>query len=265
MKKLHFGKILLAGAFALSSMFAFSTAAQAEMSYNVGIHSKYLLRGIFEENSGAAIQGGADYSHDSGFYAGWWFSSLGYSYEKNGTDGSGSTNTDQDGKTNTSGFENDFYAGWSHEFKNGLGLSVGGIQYVYVNVDESDLLEAVATVSYADFYVGFQRLLTDGWWGNSGDTYWKAGYSFALPQDIGLALDYGYYTYEKSDNAQLGGKTASNQVTTSSSGFRHFNVTASKPLGKSGAEVYIQYTFAGEDRTKTDYNDSMVAGITYGF
>jgi len=74
-----------------------------------------------------------------------------------------------------------------------------------------------------------------------------------------LSLDLGYYTYDNTDNSKLG------TATSSTSGFRHLNVTASKPIGKTGADAYVQYTFAGEDRAGVEYNDSMVVGITYGF
>lgn len=248
MKKLNLASIAMASSIAFGGMFG-ATAAQADVSYNIGVHSKYLLRGIFEENAGAAVQGGVDWSSDnSGLYAGWWFSSLGYSYEANA-----------DSKTDEKGFENDLYLGYAGTTSGGIGWDVSLLQYVYSNVDDSNLLEFVGKLTYSDFYVGAQYLLVDGWWGNAGDIYWKAGWSTSLPQNITLSLDFGYYTYENGDNSKLGSTTAS------SSGFRHLNVTASRPIGKTGADVYVQYTFAGEDRTGKEYNDSMVAGITYGF
>jgi len=263
--KLNLTAAAMAATVAIGGSFAAPQTAQAEVSYNIGIHSKYLLRGIFDENDNTAVQGGVDWSNDEGWYAGWWFSNLGYFYESNGVDGSGALNTNVGSDTNTQGFENDFYGGYSGKFGKGFGYDVGFIQYLYINVDDSDLLEATGTLTYSDFYVGFQYLLNDGFWGNSGDIYWKAGWATTVASDIGLALDLGYYTYNDSDNSDLGGKTAGNQVTTNDSGFRHLNVTATKPIGKTGAEAYVQYTFAGEDRAGTDYTDSMVVGITYGF
>ncbi len=246
--KLNLTAVAMAATVAMGSSFVAPQTAQAEVSYNVGIHSKYLLRGIFEENTGTAIQGGVDWTHEDGWYAGWWFSNLSYSYE-----------APADNKTNTNGFENDFYGGYSGSFGKGFGYDVGFIQYFYINVDDSNLLEATGTLTFKDFYVGAQYLLTDGWWGNSGDIYWKAGWSTTVASDIGLAVDYSYYTYDTSDNSELG------TATSSSGGFRYLNVTASKPIGKTGAEAYVQYTFAGEDRAGVDYNDSMVVGVTYGF
>ncbi|MGD8783616.1 MAG: TorF family putative porin [Thioalkalispiraceae bacterium] len=246
LKKLNLTAAALAVSVAMGSSLATTESAQAEMSYNIGVHSKYLLRGIFEENTGTAVQGGADYS-DGGFYAGWWFSSLSYNYE-----------APADTKTDVTGFENDFYAGYAGSITDTIGYDVGLIQYVYVNVDDSDLLEATGTMTFGDFYVGLQYLLSDGWWGNAGDIYWKAGWGTEVGGGVNLALDYGYYTYEDDDNSELG------TATTSTSGFRHLNVTASKEVMK-GVDAYVQYTFAGEDRAGVEYNDSMVAGITYGF
>jgi len=222
-------------------------AVNADVSGNIGVHSKYLLRGIFEENSGTAVQGGIDYSNESGFYAGWWASNLGYTYEAT-----------PDSKADETGFENDFYAGFAGE-AGSVGYDIGLIQYMYINVDDSDLTELTATATIGDGYIGMQYLLTDGWWGNAGDIYWKAGYSFAMPKDFGLAFDLGYYTYNDDDNSDLGG------ATTSTSGFRHMNVTLTHPVGTTGAEMYVQYTFAGEDRAAIEYNNSMVLGVTYGF
>ena len=43
-------------------------------SANVGLFSEYVFRGITNTNEGPAIQGGFDYAHESGFYAGVWAS-----------------------------------------------------------------------------------------------------------------------------------------------------------------------------------------------
>ena len=67
------------------------------------------------------------------------------------------------------------------------------------------------------------------------------------------------YYYNDDDNSELGG------VTTSTSGFRHLNITLSHAVGTTGAEMYVQYTVAGEDRAAVEFNDSMVLGLTYGF
>ncbi|HED15319.1 MAG TPA: hypothetical protein ENI64_00650 [Gammaproteobacteria bacterium] len=238
---------------------------------NIGIHSKYLLRGIFEETNDPAVQGGLDYSKDNGFYAGWWFSNLGYSYDSSrvGVPVSGGGVEDGIDFGTARGFENDFYAGFAGDFgDSGVGWDVSLLQYLYLNVDDANLTEALGTLSYKGFSVGFQYLLVDGWWGNAGDIYWKAGYETDLPKNFSLALGLTWYTYDDSDNSELGGCGGTSvgcNVTTNDSGFRYFNITVSHPIGSTGADAYVQYTFAGEDRTGKDYDDSIVAGITYDF
>lgn len=259
-KTINLTATALAVAVATGASFATPETAQAEVSYNIGVHSKYLLRGIFEENSGAAVQGGADWSGESGFYAGYWFSSLGYFYQTPADGIGGDANVEVDpNKGYENGFENDFYGGYSGKITESFGFDVGIIQYVYVNVDDSDLTEAVGKLTYDDFYIKAQYLLNDGWWGNSGDTYLTAGYSMTVG-GIGLAIDYGYYIYNDDDSNKIGGPG----TTTSDSHFRNLNLTASKEFTKE-LSGYVQYVVAGQDRTAKNYNDSMVAGVTYSF
>lgn len=53
---------------------ATSSVATAEVTGNFSVWSDYIFRGVGTDN--AAVQGGLDYSHDSGLYAGIWLSSL---------------------------------------------------------------------------------------------------------------------------------------------------------------------------------------------
>lgn len=221
-------------------------SAHADLAGNIGVHSKYLLRGIGLENDNTAVQGGVDYTHESGFYAGWWGSNLGYTYEANS------------GVSVGDGFENDLYAGFAGKAGE-MSYKAGLIQYVYVDVDDSDLTEFLGNVGYGPVSLQMQYLLNDGWWGNAGDIYWTANYTAALPSDFTFGASLGYYTYDDSDPAEFG------VVTTSDSGFRHLNLTMSHPMGKTGANMYVQYTVAGEDRLGQEYPDKVVFGLTYGF
>ena len=226
-------------------------AAQADLAGNIGVHSKYLLRGIGLENDNTAVQGGVDYTHESGFYAGWWGSNLGYTYDAG-------TATFDSGD----GFENDLYAGFAGKAGD-FSYKAGLIQYVYMDVDDSDLTEFLGNVGYGPVTLQMQYLLNDGMWGNSGDIYWTANYSAELPKKFKFGASLGWYTYDDDDNSELlnaGGST------TSDSGFRHLNLTMSHPMGNTGADMYVQYTVAGEDRLgNDDYDDKVVIGLTYGF
>lgn len=236
-----------------SSLYALD--AHAEWTGNIGVHSKYLLRGIGLENNNTAVQGGVDYANESGFYAGWWGSNLGYTYKAS----TATTNSNGDG------FENDLYAGFAGS-SGDLSYKLGLIQYLYIDVDDSDLTEALVNVGYGPFNLQAQYLLNDGWWGNSGDTYWTANYSTALPSDFSLGASLGWYTYDKTDNAKLCNPNPAGCGTTQqSSAFRHLNLTLSHPVGNTGASMYAQYTVAGEDRAGVDYKNKILFGLTYGF
>jgi uncharacterized protein (TIGR02001 family) len=83
---------------------------------NVGVVSDYLFRGISQTRHAAALQGGVDYSHSSGLYAGVWGSTI--SWVKDAL-GSGGTEIDLYG-----GYKNTFAGGdWTYD--------VGLIHYNY--------------------------------------------------------------------------------------------------------------------------------------
>jgi uncharacterized protein (TIGR02001 family) len=98
----------------------------AGVTGNVGVVSNYLFRGVEQSLlSDAAVQGGLDFSHASGFYAGTWISNttfLGY----NGA---------------LVSYETDLYAGYA--FKAGdVGLDVGVLYYYYRDDSTLNTLEA---------------------------------------------------------------------------------------------------------------------------
>ena len=86
---------------------------------NLGFVSEYRYRGISQTNNKPALQGGFDYSHESGFYAGNWNSNV------NSGAGFPSGN-----------LEMDFYGGWKKTLGD-WGLDVGAIYYTYPGSDAS--------------------------------------------------------------------------------------------------------------------------------
>ena len=61
----------------LATSATLNTAA-AEVAFNAGVMSQYIFRGVTQRD-GASIMGGADYTHNSGFYLGTWFAQVGTS------------------------------------------------------------------------------------------------------------------------------------------------------------------------------------------
>lgn len=84
---------------------------------NVGLFSEYRFRGISQTFKQPAIQGGFDYSHESGFYLGNWNSNV--------SDGAGFP---------AGNIEMDFYGGWKKTWGD-WGLDLGAIYYYYPGTD----------------------------------------------------------------------------------------------------------------------------------
>ena len=113
--------LALAGAFAVP---AFAQTAAPEpapaaeasphtLTGNLGLFSSYRFRGIDQTFGKPALQGGIDYSHESGIYVGNWNSNV--------SSGAGFAEGN---------LEMDFYGGWKKTFGD-FGLDIGGIYYYY--------------------------------------------------------------------------------------------------------------------------------------
>ena len=229
---------------ASSFTFADEPAAEHSVSGNISVLSSYNLRGFTNapENSGATLQGGLDYNHASGFYAGSWGSTLDYSLVEEGRDA----------------FENNFYAGYSHSVNDDLGLTIGTTYYYYYESDEeTNGFELLLGLSYKDLGITAQTLLEDTTWGNAGDTYIKGTYSYALPNDFSLDTALGLYAYEKSGDYV--------EETSESFGFRHFDIGLSKPFADTGVTASINYIIGGYDRMDVKQKNKVVFGLGYSF
>lgn len=90
-----------------------SSATLAQVSGNLTIASDYRFRGLSQTFKQPTIQGGIDYAHASGFYAGNWNSNVsGVQYGNGGA------------------IEMDFYAGYKTTI-GGVGLDIGTLYYYY--------------------------------------------------------------------------------------------------------------------------------------
>ncbi|MFW1754458.1 TorF family putative porin [Acinetobacter wanghuae] len=236
---------LAAVASASTLTFAEETASEHSFSGNIGVLSSYVLRGntLGLENSGATINGGLDYNHASGFYAGWWGSTLEYADLPNA-------------------FENDFYAGYNGSINDDLGYTLGLTYYYYYDVETSDLngFETMLGLTYKDFGVTAQTLLEDTGWGNAGDTYIKGTYSYALPHDFSLDTALGLYYY--SDSGDFEGEAF---TTTEDFGFRHFDIGVSKAIADTGVTASMNYIIGGKLRDDTSLKNKVVLGLSYSF
>jgi uncharacterized protein (TIGR02001 family) len=153
-------KLLLASA--ISSAFAAPVAVLAAdssphtLTGNVSLVSDYRFRGISQTFKEPAIQGGFDYSHSSGFYAGTWASNV-YG------NGAAIGNPIYQGAS----MEWDFYGGYKFE-RAGLGFDLGLLQYYYPNgqmavpaKNKFDYLEAYLGVTWKFLTAKYSHGLKD--------------------------------------------------------------------------------------------------------
>ena len=93
-------------------------ASPYTFTYNVGLYSQYIFRGLTQTGRRPAIQGGVDFSHTSGIYLGTWGSNINWL-----TDG---------GNWHSGSLEWDIYGGIRNTFgQSDFGYDVGLLNYVY--------------------------------------------------------------------------------------------------------------------------------------
>lgn len=66
----------VAALLAASAMSAMAEEAASPLSFNVGVTTDYLFRGVTQTHHDAALQGGVDYAFSNGFYIGAWGSTI---------------------------------------------------------------------------------------------------------------------------------------------------------------------------------------------
>lgn len=151
----------------------------SELSGNIGAVSNYLWRGVSQTQDSVAIQGGIDYSHDSGFYGGTWLSNLDF-----GDDTS---------------YELDLYAGLSGNISEDVSYDLSYLYYAYPDANgDINFGEATASISWQWLSLAYSHTL-------HGDSdiasdpldsddmgYWQANVSVPLSETLTLDLHYGY-------------------------------------------------------------------------
>lgn len=145
--------------FSADAVAAAEPASPHTVSYNVGLYSQYVFRGLTQTAEKPAIQGGVDYSHASGFYAGAWASNVSWL-------GDG-------GYYNSSSLELDLYGGFRNTVGDtGLGYDVGLLQYVYPGdakpgVKKAETTEVYGALSYKWLQGKLSYVVSNGAFGNA--------------------------------------------------------------------------------------------------
>lgn len=168
-------KTLIASALAaISAVPALALAADAApytITTNVNLVSDYYFRGITQTWHKPAIQGGADFTHNNGLYAGVWASNVSNNQYPGG-----------------SGLEFDYYGGYNGKINDDIGYTVGGHGYYYpgANVNKAAGAPANPSQKYDSFElnvganwkfvsVKYSYFLTD--WFGANSTAFPASFS----------------------------------------------------------------------------------------
>jgi uncharacterized protein (TIGR02001 family) len=157
-----------------------------EFSSNIGFVSDYIFRGISQTDTGVAVQGGFDASHDSGFYAGVWGSNVDFN----------------DGDSASS--EIDLYGGYSFPFK-GLNVDLGAIYYAYPNSNSDldyDFFEVYAGVAMEEekFDIGASVNYAPENFGDSGSAVYTAlTADYKVTDNLKVKSDIGYQIIDDAD------------------------------------------------------------------
>ena len=159
-----------------SFVFAADAAPASDFtaSYNVGLFSQYIFRGLTQTNNKPALQGGFDVNHKSGLYIGGWASNVSW-LRDNASIGTALYNTG-------GSLEIDLYGGFKTELgKTGLGIDLGALQYYYpgahVNTNpKANTTELYGALSYGWLQAKLSGVVSKDAWG-FGKKYGNPGYT----------------------------------------------------------------------------------------
>ncbi|MEM9302892.1 MAG: TorF family putative porin [Pseudomonadota bacterium] len=159
---------------------AAGTAQAGDFTANIAVTNNYVWRGLTQTQNEAAVQGGIDWAHESGFYVGTWISNVSYATD------------------DVYSYEHDVYFGLSGG--DDLAWDVG---YLYFNYDDDadfDFAEIYGSLSFSNYTVGLNVLAhteADEPMGRDysfGDAYWVYGdAAFEVREGLELGLHVGYH------------------------------------------------------------------------
>lgn len=227
-----------------SAAFA-QTTGPWSFNANIGAVSNYMWRGTSQTSDKAAVQGGLDMAHDSGFYAGTWASNLDWGY---------------DGSPN---YELDLYMGFDFSLPDeNASLGLNTIYYAYPDSDDKvDFWEIGISAGYSFFSAGIQYT---AWGGNAnkggpfseGDLYYNAALDFPLPHDFSLSIFGGYYDF-RDDAMPVAFNRRTRRVVTRSADYGHWGVSISKEAGDFGT---FSFTYEQNDGYTNSSNNPLAWG-----
>lgn len=232
MKKVILALMLVAGV----------SAVQAQVTGNASLTSDYRFRGVSQTQNAPAVQGGVDFAHSSGFYAGNWNSSI-----------------SSELYPGAAGVENDVYAGFKKDF-GGITVDAGVLGYMYPRATtDTNTTEVYVGASYNVLSVKYSRSLTNyfGVADSKNSSYIQADANVPVTGKLSAvahygrtsvannsALDYADYNVGAAYNMQGWVVAAKYHANTSKgSGFETATTVNGQKLYKSAVVVSVSRSF----------------------
>lgn len=168
-------------------------AAASPISANVSLASEYVYRGVTQTREKLAIQGGFDYAHASGLYAGVWGSNVSWLEDA----GAGASNS----------MEIDVYGGYKGSINDDFGYDVGVLHYEYpgsypAGFTSPNTDELYVAGSYKMFTLKYSHSVTNlfGVADSKGSSYLEANANFDLGSGFSLGLHAGHQKIKNSSS-----------------------------------------------------------------
>lgn len=239
-------KTLIVAGLAVSGAAFAQTAAPAPdytLSYNVGVVTEYRYRGIAQSRMQAAVQGGVDFEHSSGFYAGTWATTIKWVKDAGGD----------------APIEVDFYGGYKGTAGD-VGYDVGILRYQYPRhkLEASpNTTELYGGVTFGPATLKYSHAISDLFgFDDSKNSYYldlsatfDLGSGWSLTPHIGYQKikhysDFSYADYSLTVDKDLGnGFSASAALIGTNADKALYTTPSGKFTGKTMVVVGIKYSF----------------------
>lgn len=241
--------LVCTGLFA-SGALAQSAAPASPHSFtgNAGLYSQYVFRGLTQTNEKPALQGGFDYSHSSGFYAGVWGSNISWL-------------SDAVPEVSAS-LELDTYLGFKKSFAEDFTLDVGYLRYNYPGsypsgMTKPDTDEIYAAITWKWITAKYSYSLGDtfGVGDARGTDYIDLAASYEVAPKLVLSAHWGRQKYRGAGHSdftyedwkvglayELAGYNLGLYGTDTNAKDSAYTIRG-KNIGRSQAVVYVSKTF----------------------
>lgn len=258
-----FSKSALAVLTLLSSTVVCSQPVSPEPNYtissNLGAVSDYRFRGLTQTSYNPSVQGGLDFSHKNGIYAGIWSSEV--QWIKNYVGASAGD------------VEIDVYGGYKGKIAADLNFDVGVIGYQYPS-NTASKVTGFRDADTTEIYIGLSHRAvsakysysTDNFLANANSTgarYFEIAATFDLGQGFSLTPHAGYQTIPNQTNASR----------RDAADYSDYALTINKDFGKGISASLTGIAVVNADQTfytglgdgKLLSKNGWVAGIKYSF